>query len=194
MMGVGVRKLVYYVGMSIDGFISGPGGEVDFLPVTDDVVGFIVEDYPDTLPTHVRAQLGVDSPAQRFDVCVQGRATYQPALDAGITSPYAHLRQIVVSRSLGASSDPAVEVVAGDVVALVRELKAQEGRDIYLAGGGQVAGELLDEVDALVLKVYPVVAGDGVPLFRAGFSPVAFSLVDSRALPSGMVVLRYERT
>ncbi|MFC5288375.1 dihydrofolate reductase family protein [Actinokineospora guangxiensis] len=189
-----MRKLVYYVGMSIDGFISGPDGEVDFLPVTDDVVGFIVQEYPDALPTHVRAQLGVDSPNRRFDVCIQGRATYQPALDVGITSPYAHLRQIVASRSLGAGLDPAVEVVAGDVVALVRELKAQEGRDIYLAGGGQLAGELLGEVDALVLKVYPVVAGDGVPLFRAGFSPVAFSLVDSRALPSGMVVLSYERT
>lgn len=188
-----MRKLVYYVGMSIDGFISGPGGEVDFFPVTEDVIGFIVEEFPDTLPTHLRGRLGVDSPARDFDVCVQGRVTYEPALEVGVSSPYAHLRQIVASRSLGPSPDPAVEVVADGVLELVRELKAQEGRDIYLAGGGRLAGELLEEIDVLVLKVYAVVAGSGVPLFRAGFSPTAFALTDTEALPSGMVVLRYQR-
>ncbi|UVS79364.1 dihydrofolate reductase family protein [Actinokineospora sp. UTMC 2448] len=188
-----MRKLVYYVGMSIDGFIAGPGGEVDFFPVTEDVVGFIRDDYPDTLPTHVRAQLGVDVPNPNFDVCVQGRVTYEPALEIGVTSPYAHLRQVVVSGSLGESPDPAVEVVSSGVVERIRELKAQPGRDIYLAGGGRLAGALLAEVDALVLKVYPVVVGSGVPLFSADFSPTAFTLTGTKSLPSGMVVLSYER-
>jgi hypothetical protein len=43
---------------------------------------------------------------------IQGRATYRPALDIGITSPYAHLRQLVVSTTLS-SPDPAVEIVSG---------------------------------------------------------------------------------
>ncbi|MGW5049670.1 dihydrofolate reductase family protein [Actinokineospora sp. NPDC004072] len=188
-----MRKLVYYVGMSIDGFIAGPGDEVDFFPLTEDVLDFIRTDYPDTLPTHVREQMGVDVPNPNFDVCVQGRVTYEPALAIGITSPYAHLQQVVVSGSL-ASEDPAVEVVSSGVVERIRELKAQPGRDIYLAGGARLAGSLLAEVDALVLKVYPVVAGSGVPLFSADFSPTAFTLTGTRTLERGTVILTYDRS
>ncbi|GAA4418458.1 dihydrofolate reductase family protein [Actinokineospora soli] len=187
-----MRKLVYYVGMSIDGFIAGPDDQVDFYPVTPDVLEFLTGDFPDALPTHVRAQLGVDVPNKRFDVCVQGRTTYEPALAIGVTSPYAHLQQLVVSTTL-VSDDPAVEVVSSGVVERVRELKAQDGLDIYLAGGAQLAGTLLPEIDELVVKVYPVVAGSGVPLFRADFSPTAFTLTGTKVLEGGMVVLSYAR-
>ncbi|TNY38398.1 dihydrofolate reductase family protein [Thermomonospora catenispora] len=188
-----MRRLVYYVGMSIDGFIAGPGGEVDFFPVTPDVVEFIREDYPDALPTHVREQLGVDADNRRFDTVIQGRRTYEPALEIGVTSPYAHLRQYVASGSLGESPDPAVEIVSGDPLAKIRELKAEEGRDIYLAGGARLAGALLPEIDDLVVKLYPVVVGTGIPLFGADFSPVHFELTGVRPLESGMVVLTYRK-
>ncbi|MCY9787179.1 dihydrofolate reductase family protein [Nocardiopsis sp. EMB25] len=191
-----MRKLVYYVGMSVDGYIAGPADRVDDFPVTQDVVDLIVEEYPDTLPTHVRAQLGVDVPNPNFAVVVQGRATYEAALKVGITSPYTHLRQYVVSESLGRSEDPAVEVIAADVVERIRELKAEEsgaGGDIYLAGGGRLAGTLLPEIDSLVVKLYPVVLGTGVPLFRAGFSPTHFTLRGTRPLENGVVALTYDR-
>ncbi|WP_328807605.1 dihydrofolate reductase family protein [Nonomuraea antri] len=178
--------------MTIDGYIAGPGGEADFFPVTQDVIDFIVTEYPDTLPTHVRAPLGVDVPNPNFDVGIQGRATYEPALELGITSPYAHLRQYVVSSTLK-NDDPAVEVVSGDVAAKIRELKAEEGKDIYLIGGADLAGQLLPEIDALAIKLYPVVAGAGVPLFRTDFSPTAFELTSSRALENGTVVLHYTK-
>jgi dihydrofolate reductase len=188
-----VRKLVYYVGTTIDGFIAAPDGSFDFFPVTPDVVDFIVGNYPDALPTHVREQLGVDVPNPNFDVGVQGRATYQPALDIGVTSPYAHLRQYVVSTTYD-SPDPAVEVISSDVVGRVRELKAEDGKDIYLMGGSRLAGTLLAEIDSLVLKVYPLVAGAGIPLFTADFTPTSFTLTDTRTLENGTVVLSYDRT
>jgi dihydrofolate reductase len=187
-----VRKLVYYVGMSIDGYIAAPDGSADFYPVTPDVIDFITTEYPDTLPTHVRTQLGVDVPNPNFDVGIQGRTTFQPALDIGVTSPYAHLQQLLVSTT-ATSADPAVEVVPTGVVDRIRELKAQDGKDIWLIGGSRLAGSLLAEIDALVLKVYPVVAGAGVPLFTAGFSPTSFTLTSTRSLESGTVVLHYDR-
>jgi dihydrofolate reductase len=187
-----VRKLVYYVGATIDGFIAAPDGSVDFFPVTQDVIDFITGDYPDTLPTHVREQLGVDVPNPNFDVGVQGRATYQPALDIGVTSPYAHLQQYVVSTTYE-SPDPAVEVISSDVVEWIRKLKAEEGKDIYLMGGSRLAGSLLDEIDSLVLKVYPVVFGSGIPLFTGEFSPTSFRLTGTRTLDSGTVILSYDR-
>ena len=76
---------------------------------------------------------------------------------------------------------------------MVRDLKAREGRDIYLIGGAQLAGQLLTEIDGLVIKLYPVVAGAGVPLFTADFAPTMFRLVSSRALAGGTVILTYDR-
>jgi dihydrofolate reductase len=186
-----VRTLVYVVGASVDGFIAGPRGEVDFYPVTDDVVALLAGELADTLPAHARAQLGVTGPPQRFDTVVMGRATYEPALAVGITSPYAPLRQLVVSRTLDDAPDPEVEIVRDDPVAAVRALKAAPGRDVLLVGGGHLAGALLDEVDELVVKLYPVVAGSGVPLFATPFAPTALTLTATRVLERGTVVLTY---
>ena len=187
-----MRRLVYVVGASVDGFIAGPGGEVDFYPLTPDVLAVLAGDLADTLPAHVRAQLGVAGPPQRFDTVVMGRVTYEPALAAGITSPYAPLRQLVVSSTLDDAPDAEVEIVRDDPVAAVRALKAEPGRDILLVGGARLAGALLTEIDELVVKLYPVVAGAGVPLFTAPFTPTALALTSSRVLEHGTVVLRYD--
>lgn len=187
-----MRRLVYFIGASVDGFIAGPGHEVDFYPVTADVVTFLGEEWPDALPAHVRAQLGIEGRPQRFDTAIMGRTTYEPALVAGIAAPYAPLRHVVVSTTLPEAPDPEVEIVRDDPVAAVRALKEQPGRDILLVGGARLAGTLLGEIDELVVKVYPVVAGAGVPLFTAPFAPTALTLTASRVLERGTVVLSYD--
>jgi dihydrofolate reductase len=189
-----MRTLTYYIGMTIDGYIAGPAGELDhFFPVPDDVLAVIGADYSDTVPTHLRDQLAITGPGKRFDTVVMGRATYQPGLDAGVTSPYRHLRQYVVSSTLGGIDDPEVDLVTEDPLALVRRLKQEDGLGIWLCGGAQLAGPLLPEIDELVLKVYPVVAGAGIPLFTTTFAPTAFELRDARPLASGTVILTYTR-
>lgn len=143
----------------------------------------------------MRRQVGIDDvPNRNFDTIVMGRRTYDPALEIGITSPYAHLRQFVVSRSLTESPDPAVQVIGDDPVGAVRTLKAEDSPlDIYLAGGGRLAGELLPEIDRLIVKQYPVVAGAGLPMFASGFSPTGFDLTDVQTFPGGNAILDYRR-
>ncbi|MFD0361922.1 dihydrofolate reductase family protein [Nocardia sp. GCM10030253] len=172
-----MRKLVYFVGVSLDGYIAGPGGEIDFLPVADDMWAWLGSEYPETLPTHIRPHLGlaVDKPNEKFDTLVMGRGTYDPALAVGITSPYSHMKQYVVSSALGRIDDPAVELVEDDPIGLVRKLKQQDGMDIWLAGGGKLAAQLLGEIDELVVKSYPVVAGTGTPAFAGEFRPTLFA-------------------
>ncbi|MVA75450.1 dihydrofolate reductase [Auraticoccus sp. F435] len=189
-----MRDLVYYVALSIDGLLAGPQDELDFYRGSPEYQEWMVAEYADALPTAPRRQLGCDhEPLRRFDTVVMGRRTYDPALVEGITSPYAHLRQYVVSRTLE-SPDPAVTVVADDPLATVRALKAEDSElDIYLAGGGQLAGVLLDEIDRLVVKRYPVVAGAGRPAFGSSFSPTQFDLDDVRTFPGGNAVLSYHR-
>lgn len=188
-----MRKLIYYVAATIDGYIAAPDGGAEFFPVTPDVLDFIVADYPDTLPTHVRRELGVDVPNPNFDIGIQGRRTYEPALQIGITSPFAHLRQYVVSQSITDNPDPAIEIISGDPTPKIRELKAGDGKDIYLMGGAALAGALLPEIDGLVVKVYPIVAGAGIPMFTAGYSVTHFTLTGTRVLDGGTVIHTYTR-
>ncbi|MDJ0110653.1 dihydrofolate reductase family protein, partial [Rhodococcus erythropolis] len=153
-----MRKLVYYVGASLDGYIAGPDGEFDFFPVSEQITAWICDRYPETVPTHVRPALGIeDAPNRTFDTVVMGRGSYEPGLSLGVTSPFAHLRQFVVSSTLPDAEDPAVTIVRTDPRAVVRSLKEEEGQDIWLCGGGTLAGELLPEIDELIVKRYPVV-------------------------------------
>ncbi|GAA4946256.1 dihydrofolate reductase family protein [Actinoplanes utahensis] len=186
-----MRKLVYFVASTIDGFIAAPDGSWDFLVLEDDIPAYMREHYPETLPTLGRAAMGVDEPNKVFDTVLMGRGTYEPALQAGITSPYAHLHQIVFSRSLPASTDPEVRFVAEEPLPFVEKLKQQPGRDIWLAGGGDLAGQLLPAVDELIVKLNPTVAGSGIPLAATGFRPHRFALTAATPLPSGVVVLHY---
>ncbi|OXM61241.1 MULTISPECIES: dihydrofolate reductase family protein [Amycolatopsis] len=194
-----MRELVYYVGVSIDGRIAGPGGEYDFYPQGDEAqvaayMAWMNESYPETVPTMMRAAFGLENaPNRRFDTVVMGLGTYRPGLDQGFTSPYAHLRQYVVSSTLGPSPDPAVTVVGGDPLGLVRSLKQEEGKDIWLCGGGKLAGAVWPEVGRMVIKSYPVVAGAGIPVVDGKFDPTPFAVTDRKAFDNGVVVTWFER-
>lgn len=189
-----MRHLTYYVGTSLDGYIAGPDGELDFFPVTPDLIEHVQTTYPEVLPTPARQELGIDGlPNRRFDTVIMGWGTYQPALDVGITDPYAHLRTVVASRRVIAGTDPNVTVVQ-DPVAAVRALKTEPSDlAIWLAGGGHLASAVADEIDELIVKVYPVLAGGGIPVLSQRFHPQAFRPTGSVTLPSGCVVRAYER-
>lgn len=186
-----MRQLTYFVASTLDGFIAGPDGSWDFFPIEGEHQEDITARYPESLPTHVRSAIGVDPANIGFDAVIMGRATYQPALDIGVTSPYAHLKQYVVSRSITQSQDPAVEIVQSDPVGRVRELKTEEGKGIWLCGGGNLAYQLLPEIDRLVLKLYPIVIGSGIPLFAGEFHPYHFALTDRTVYGNGVALLTY---
>ncbi|QNA93062.1 MULTISPECIES: dihydrofolate reductase family protein [unclassified Microbacterium] len=189
-----MRELTYYIGVSLDGFIAGPADEVDFYPVTPAFAETLGTELADVQPTFARAgRGGADAPVTRFDTVVMGRRTYEPALQVGVTDPYAHLRTVVFSSSLPDSRDGNVEIVRTDPVERVRELKAEAGLGIYLAGGAQLAGALIDEIDRLIVKKYPVIVGEGIPMARFAFAPVLFELEEARPFDNGCVVLTYRR-
>ncbi|BAU85968.1 dihydrofolate reductase [Streptomyces laurentii] len=192
-----MRKLTYYVACSLDGFIGDPHGDASsmYAFMDEEYAAFMNTEYPETVPTAFREPAGlVGVPGRRFDTVVQGMGSYRLALDAGVASPYAHLREIVASRTLAESPDPNVELVRGDLAARVRELKAEDGPlGIWLCGGAEVAGQLVDEIDELVVKSYPQVYGSGLPMFAAGFALRDFALDEVRTFGNGVVVRTYTR-
>lgn len=189
-----MRPLVYYVASTIDGFIAGPGGQFDFFSADGDHMAAIGEEYPESIPAHFRATLGIDPPNRTIDTVLEGRGSFQVGLDEGVANAYPHLRHVVFSRTLRESPDPGVELCATDPVARVRELKREDGERIWLCGGGEIAGVLRDEIDELAIKIYPVAAGSGRPLFgSAGFAPHHLRVTSSRTFDDGVVFVRYER-
>lgn len=187
-----MRDLVYYVAVTIDGFIAAPDGDAGFFPIDPEAVGALFTRYPETCPVHLREAFGVNEPAARFDTVIMGAGTHRPAIDAGLTSAYPHLRQYVVTHQRF-PDDPTVELVSGDVVELVRRLKAESGRDIWLCGGGDLAGQLRDEIDEIQIKLNPVLIGSGVPLVGGGFAPSAWRHVAAESVPGGVQVHTYRR-
>ncbi|MHA7961509.1 dihydrofolate reductase family protein [Streptomyces sp. L500] len=192
-----MRKLTYFVACTIDGFIGDPKGDASSMYqfVTEEFLDFLKTEYPETVSAEGRAVLGFqDLESRRFDTVVQGRGSYQLALDAGITSPYAHLREYVATRTLGESPDPNVTLITEDVPGAIRKLKAEDGGlGIWLCGGSQLAGELLDEIDELVIKTYPQVYGSGMPMFGSDFAVTDFTLESVRTFDNGALVRTYSR-
>ncbi|MFE0699072.1 dihydrofolate reductase family protein [Streptomyces sp. NPDC058872] len=191
-----MRKLTYYVACTIDGFIGDPQGDASSMFKYSEApyTAWMATAYPEVVPTHGREALGVTGANKHFDTVVQGMRSYQLALDVGVTSPYAHLREFVATRSLAESPDPHVELIADDLVGRIRELKAEDGPlGIWLCGGSTIAGQLVEEIDELVIKTYPQVYGTGMPMFGAGFTPRDFELGEVRAFGNGVLVRTYTR-
>ncbi|WP_194814683.1 dihydrofolate reductase family protein [Nocardia sp. XZ_19_385] len=191
-----MRKLTYYVASTIDGFIATEEGSVDFFPVGGDHGPAITAQYPETLPTKVREARGVTKKAAYFDTVLMGRKTHDFGVRTGTSSPYAHLRQFVVSTTLPETPDPAVELIAADPVSKVQELKREKGLGIWLCGGGELAQVLLPEIDQIFLKLYPIVLGRGKSLFGSGPrlpDPARFRVITSRVFEDGVAFVKYSR-
>lgn len=184
-----MRRLVYYVAASIDGFIADESGETSVFPVDPRTLADLFERYPETCPAHLCEALGVTGPPRRFGAVLMGYRTHAPALEVGLTSAYPHLRQVVAThRSIPA--DPTVEVVSGELGSYVARLKQESGGDIWLCGGGELAGQLVDEIDELQIKVNPVTLHSGVPLFAGGV-PRRWDLVSVEAIPGDVALVTY---
>ena len=168
-----MRKLILRQNISLDGFVGGPNGEIDWI-VPDPDVDFAT------------VYAG-------FDTVLLGRRTYELTQQPG-TPPWPPGWEIyVVSRSLRPKDNPAVRII-GDVQSAVSSLRATPGRDIWLFGGGVLAASLLamDLVDVIELAIMPVVLGAGVPLVDGVARRVPLHLTRMQRSSAGIVTLEYE--
>lgn len=187
-----MRELVYYVAVSLDGYIAAPDHTFAAFPQQGDHIDWIFEEYRDTLLTVALQGLGLQADNSRFDTVLMGWNTYAAGFASGVTDPYQHLRQFVFSRTHD-KADGEIVLTDRDPVEVARELKAEPGGTaIWLCGGGKLAATLRAEIDRLVLKVNPVLLGSGIPVFAdRGYDPRSFTRVASRPFESGVVVNEY---
>lgn len=168
-----MRPLVCFIATSLDGYIAGPAGEIDWL--------FSDQDYG-----YTQFIVGVDT-------VLMGRKTYDHCLTFG-EYPYPGIPNYVWSRTRQ-GKDAHATFVSGDIVELLKGLKQQEGKTIWLVGGSALVGEAIrhDLLDELIVAVHPIVLGDGVPLFPRGLPKRQFQFIKSEPFHSGLVQLTYHR-
>jgi dihydrofolate reductase len=187
-----MRKLFYYIACTVDSYIAREDGSFDFFLSEGEHLADLFLEFPETVPGHLREMLGVTAANRWFDTVLMGRGTYEVGLPLGVTSPYPHMKQYVFSRSMTENPD-GVELVSGDPVALVKELKKEDGLGIWLCGGGALAATLYPEIDEFILKVNPVILGSGIPMFAGPVELTNLELVDSRIYDNGFVRLHYRK-
>ncbi len=122
-----------------------------------------------------------------------GRKTYEMGLKEGITNPYDTLKSYLFSRTMKESPDEHVTLVSDNAVDVVRALKQEAGKAIWLCGGAALASTLFaaDLVDTISLKLNPVLFGSGIPLFSGSVHLTDLELTDSKVYRSGHVLLHY---
>jgi dihydrofolate reductase len=186
-----MRELKYYVACTVDRFIAREDDSYDFFLMEGEQVAYLLETFPETIPAHFRNKLGISAENKWFDVVLMGRRTYKAGLKDGFTNPYPQMKQYVFSRTLKESPDRNVEFVSDNAVGLVRELKQQPGKDIWLCGGGDLATMLSGEIDEIILKVHPILLGSGIPLFSGAIKQTSLELTDSKIYSNGFMLLHY---
>src|SRR5215813_4425107 len=171
-----MRKVIYGVGISLDGYIARPDGAVDFL--------FMPKDY--SMAAFFR----------RIDVAVMGRKTYEVGMKLGggkVSSP--GMTCYVFSQTLPSDAPGGVTVVRETPKAFMAALQKKKGKDIWLMGGGELTRAFLKEdlVDEIYLGILPTLIGEGIPAFPASFPQREFALVENKSFSKGLASLRYER-
>jgi len=192
-----VRKLIVGEFISLDGVIQAPGGVDEDTDGGFAQGGWTMPYWHDDIGAYFMGRM------EECDAFLLGRRTWQghgaafDPLPPG--DPFGDVmngkKKYVVSTTLG-SADlwRSSTILAGDVVAEVKKLKALPGKDVYLDGSSVLVKTLLeaDLVDELSLLVYPVVLGGGKRLFAEGH-PNRWKLLETRAFPSGVLLVRYGR-
>lgn len=186
-----MRKLKLQVQISIDGFIAGPNGEMDWMTWNWDealksYVGALTEPIDTILLGRVLAQGFIDHWA--------GLATNPDTSDA-VSRKFHETPKVVFTHTLHEHSWAYTTLAHGDLVEEVTALKQQPGGDIMVYGGSNFVTNLIKHglIDQFFLFVNPTAIGHGKPIFQGLEQKQALKLVEAKAFECGITVLSYER-
>jgi dihydrofolate reductase len=170
------RKIIVNIATSADGYIARPDGDIEWLNRRPPPNGFN----------------GMGKFVQSIDTKLFGRKTYDVSLQMGAKFD-SKTRNYVFSRTPPASVPSGVEFIAGGIGPFTKRLRDQQGKNIWMMGGGEIIASFLDEgaIDEFIISVVPVFIGEGIPLIAHRHRDVPLSLRSVQRFPDGVVQLHY---
>ncbi|WP_166920516.1 dihydrofolate reductase family protein [Flavobacterium poyangense] len=178
-----MKKVILDLAVTLDGFIEGPNGEIDWCIMDDD--------------------MDFDSFLASIDTIFYGRVSYdswgnfQPDTDTSLAEKTlwkgVHSKKKYVFSSQNRQDNNAT-FINSDITAKVNEIKNQPGNDIWLYGGASLIKTFIqfNLIDTYRISVHPIVLGNGKPLFEDLKDRIELKLITTKAFKSGVVQLIYE--
>jgi dihydrofolate reductase len=177
-----MRKVLAGFAISLDGFIEGPMGEIDWIVQDKEHYKLLKEQWDNT------------------DTMIYGRKSYEAVIAAvrkskSLMNPFKHMKHLVFSKSLKSVGQGFV-LIRDDAATTVEKLRNLPGKNIAIFGGSLLACSLINlgKVDELVLAISPVLLGEGNSLFEGITSRHQFKLKNTISYSSGLVVLTYSKS
>ena len=178
-----MRQLVLQMGVTLDGYVAGPGGAGDWgLPA----------EHPDVRAWKVAS-------LRKAGTHIMGRVTYEQMAGywPDATGEYADfmntLPKVVFSRTLPAAGWAGSRIARGDLTAEIATLKDEPGGEIMAHGGAAFVQALsrLGLIDEYRLVILPVALGAGLPLFKDLAKPLRVDLAEAAIFPDGTAIHVY---
>jgi dihydrofolate reductase len=178
-----MAELIYHVAVSLDNFIADQGmidGDIN-----NSLFLFDGDHVPDFL-----------SDIQQYNAVLMGGHTYEFGFQFGAKPGepgYKGIKHYIFSNSIQFESNEEVELIKGNAIGFIKNLKQQESGKLWLCGGGELAGSLLKHklIDQLVLKVNPIIVSEGIFLFGSVKPRFKLRLVDMKQYSNGVVKPTY---
>jgi dihydrofolate reductase len=192
-----MRKLISFMHISLDGFVAGPNGEMDWIKVDEEIFD------------HVGKRIS------EGDTALYGRVTYQmmenywpTAADKPTASKhdiehskwYKKVHKVVLSKTMKDAGLPAGEagstnttIISDNLSDRINEIKEQAGKDILLFGSPTATHSLIQQnlIDGYWLFVNPIILGRGIPLFVDIKDKIKLKLLTTRQFACGVTELNY---
>lgn len=185
-----MRKVISFMHISLDGFVAGPKGEMDWIKVDQEIFEYVGK----------RIKEG--------DTALYGRVTYQmmesywpTAGDKPSASQhdiehakwYKHVYKVVLSRTMKGMDLPNTKIISDNLSNEINEIKQQAGNDILLFGSPTATHSLIQQglIDGYWLFVNPVILGQGIPLFTGIKDKIKLELLFTHQFACGVTELNY---
>lgn len=175
-----MRKISLFIAMSLDGYIAKPNDDLSFLKLVEKEG----EDY------------GYAEFTSKIDTIIIGRKTYDYVVNEIGASHYDNgQRDIYVITRTERPQVGRTTFYTGNITELVKQLKSENGRNIYCDGGAEVINELLKHnlIDEFIISVIPVLLGNGTRLFKDGRPEEVLEFITAKTFESGLAQLHYKR-
>lgn len=173
-----MRKIILYIASSLNGKIAERDGSVSWL---------------DRVPPPEDTDYGYASFYESIDTTLQGASTYDQIISWGIDFPYKDKKNYVLTRQKDREDTEFVSFISQDHTAFIEQLKQEQGKDIWLIGGGQVNTLLLNAglIDEIIIFMMPIILNGGIDVFDGLPKETQLDLISSKSYSSGAVELIY---